>query len=74
VRVIVFLTVQQSQTTQLQAQSPAVAVMTIGSRVTVLVTEYPALAGKQNALNKMPSIARRSLIIIFLSCRSYFRS
>jgi len=74
VRVIVFLTVQQSQTTQLHAQSPAVAVMTIGSRVAVLVTEYPALTGKQNALNKMPNIARLNFIIIFLSCKSYFKS
>jgi len=72
VRVTVFLTVQQSQTTQLQAQSPAVAVTAIGSRVTVLVTE--AFTGKQNPANITPSIARLSLVIIFLSCRSYFKS
>ena len=74
VRVIVFFTVQQSQTTQLHAQSPAVAVTTIGSRVTVRVTEYPAFTGEQNPANITPSIARLNLVIIFLSCRSYFKS
>ena len=72
VRVTVFFTVQQSQTTQLHAQSPAVAVTTIGSRVTVRVTE--ASTGKQNPLNITPNIARLNLVIIFLSCKSYFRS
>jgi hypothetical protein len=67
VRVTVFFTEQQSQTTQLHAQSPAVAVTTIGSRVTVRVTEYPAFTGNPTATIIKPSNTCRTFIIIFAS-------
>jgi hypothetical protein len=65
VRVTVFFTEQQSQTTQLHAHLSAVAVTTIGSRVTVRVTE--AFTGNPTATIIKPSNTCRTFIIIFAS-------